>query len=288
MNYSYYLKERNGSLWFTETDRDNLKLNYRIRKVIYCGKSEFQHIMILDSYDFGRILVLDGIVQTTEIDGFIYNEMISHIPMSFHPCARRILIIGGGDLGAACELVKYSRIEQIDVCEIDETVVKLVREFMPALAGNSDDPRINIVFRDGVKFVEKLEPASYDIVIVDSSDPIGPAVQLFESSFYKNIHRTLKSDGLMVCQSQSPIFQRAMFEQTFQRIDKLFPLAKVYLYTVPTYPGGLFSFTLGSKIYEQSFLENCSLTDTSYVNADILEQCFLLPVFIKTMLFPNL
>lgn len=283
--YPRYIKEINGSLWFTETDRDNLKLDYRIRKIIFCDKSEFQHVMILDSYDFGKMLILDGIVQTTEMDGFIYNEMISHVPLSFHPNPEKILIIGGGDLGAAREVVKYPCVKQIDVCEIDEMVVKVSREYLPEVSGNLSDPRLTCIFQDGVKYIQEVSPKSYDIIIVDSSDPVGPAVQLYESSFYRNVYKALKDDGIMVCQSQSPIFQADTFEQTYYRLSKLFPITKPYLFTVPTYPGGLFSFILGSKVYKEPVPENCFCQDTLYVNKDILKKCFLLPQFIKTKFF---
>src|SRR3954447_21029708 len=119
-----YLTNRDGDLWLTEDEQDSLKISYRIKEVVYEGNSSFQHIMILDSYDFGRILVLDGVVQTTSLDGHIYNEMITHVPISVHPAPKKILIIGGGDCGAAREACKYEEVEEVHMVELDQQVVE--------------------------------------------------------------------------------------------------------------------------------------------------------------------
>lgn len=274
-----YLKEINGELWLVEDERENMKVSYRIKEVIFQASSDFQHVMILDSYDFGRMLVLDGAVQTTALDGHIYNEMITHIPLSIHPNPERVLIIGGGDCGAAREVVKYDQVKQVDMVEIDEMVVKVCKEHLQEVSGNLSDPRVNFIFNDGIKHVENLENV-YDVIIVDSSDPVGPAVQLFEKKFYANIHRALKEDGLMVCQSQSPLFHRPVMEQTVQHIRDLYPISNVYWATVPTYPGGFWSFTLGSKKYKDIHVQSFD-KDTKYINQTILKSCFDLPVFLR-------
>jgi spermidine synthase len=203
LNQTPFLQEKNGDLWLIEDERENMKVSYRIKEVVFSEKSPFQHVMILDSYDFGRMLVLDGVVQTTSLDGHIYNEMITHIPLSIHPNPERVLIIGGGDCGAAREVCKYENVKEIDMVEIDELVVDACKKYLPAVSGNLSDPRVNFIFNDGIKHVENIQD-HYDVIIVDSSDPVGPAKALFEKSFYENIHRALKEDGLMVCQSQSP------------------------------------------------------------------------------------
>lgn len=278
-----YLKMENGELWLTEDDRDNLKISYRIKEVIFSAQSPFQQVMILDSYDFGRMLVLDGVVQTTSIDGYIYNEMISHVPLQFHRAPKKVLIIGGGDCGAAREVAKYNDIEEIHMVEIDETVVQACKEHLPAVSGNLSDSRVQFIYTDGVAFV-KERANTYDVIIIDSSDPIGPAKELFSYEFYQNVHRALKENGIMVCQSQSPIFHLDVLTQTYTNIRQLFPHAAVYTATVPTYPGGLWSFTIGAKI-PLSLPNKLSLpTDTKYVNDAILARCFELPQFMKTAL----
>jgi len=135
-----YIRSSQGKLWLTEDERDNLKISYRIKNVLFEETSPYQHVMVLDSYDFGPMLVLDGVVQTTSMDGYIYNEMISHVPLSFHPHPRNVLIIGGGDCGAAKEAAKYEEVERIDLVEIDEAVVRASKRYMPEVSGNLSDP----------------------------------------------------------------------------------------------------------------------------------------------------
>lgn len=276
---SNFLQEINGDLWLVEDERENMKVSYRIKEIVFSEASPFQHVMILDSYDFGRMLVLDGVVQTTSLDGHIYNEMITHIPLSIHPEPRRVLIIGGGDCGAAREVAKYKQVEEIDMVEIDQLVVDVCKEHLPAVSGNLSDPRVQFIFNDGIKHVQAVKN-HYDVIIVDSSDPVGPAKALFEQSFYESIHHALKADGLMVCQSQSPLFHRSVMNETISHIRNLFPITKVYMATVPTYPGGFWSFTLGSKKYEELHVDDFH-KDTKYVNQSILQSCFDLPKFLK-------
>lgn len=278
-----YLSEKNGSIWLTEDEREDLKIGYRIKNIIFEGQSSFQHVMVLDSYCFGNMLVLDGIVQTTSIDGHIYNEIISHVPLCIHPDPRRVLIIGGGDCGVAKEVCKYSSVELIDLVEIDQLVVEVCRKFLPEVSGNLSDPRVRFIYEDGVKFVlDKY--AEYDLIIIDSSDPIGPAKVLFEKSFYQCLYTLLKADGLMVCQSQSPIFHSEIMKQTYNHIKNLFPKTEIFTAIVPTYPGGLWSFTLGSKQYIKPNPAKTKQLDTYYVNEQIIECCFSLPKFISEQL----
>ncbi|RAK18853.1 spermidine synthase [Anoxybacillus vitaminiphilus] len=278
-----YIKNENGELWLTEDERENLKISYRIKDIIFSDQSPFQHVMILDSYDFGRMLVLDGVIQTTSIDGHIYNEMISHVPLQFHPSPKKVLIIGGGDCGAAREVAKYKEVEEIHMVEIDEMVVNVCKEHLTDVSGNLSDPRVKFMYTDGVAFI-KEHANTYDVIIIDSSDPVGPAKELFSYEFYSNVYRALKDDGLMVCQSQSPIFHMDVLKQTHANINKLFPYSTIYTATVPTYPGGLWSFTIGSKIPLSLSESKLMPTDTKYVNADVLKQCFQLPQFMKQQL----
>lgn len=278
-----YVTEKGGQLWFTEDERDNLKISYRIKKIIFEEKSPFQHIMILDSYDFGRMLVLDGVVQTTTMDGHYYNEMISHVPLSIHPSPKNVLIIGGGDCGVAHEVCRYKQIEQIDMVEIDEKVVQVSIALLPEISGHLSDARVHFFYENGQKFVQN-RTKEYDLIIIDSSDPVGPAAALFEKKFYKNIHSALKDDGLMVCQSQSPLFHQEMMKQCYSRISQIFPKTMLYTAVIPTYPGGLWSFTIGSKQYDTENMTNRYTKETRYVNESILSSCFFHPQFLKMIL----
>lgn len=278
-----YIHSSEGELWLTESERDNLKISYRVKKVVVEEQSPFQHVMVVDSCDFGPMLVLDGAVQTTSIDGHIYNEMIAHVPLSIHPSPRNVLIIGGGDLGAAREAAKYDGVERIDLVEIDEAVVKVCMRHLPEVSGGTPDPRVKFHYRDGVQFVKEVQ-GFYDVIIVDSSDPVGPAEQLFELAFYRDIYRALKPDGLMVCQSQSPIFHRQVMADTFKRISGLFPHHAMFTAVVPTYPGGLWSFTLGSKRELPEPGQIRFDKEARYCTEELIRSSFALPAFLKQSL----
>ncbi|MDQ0214205.1 spermidine synthase [Oikeobacillus pervagus] len=282
--YPEWLKEVDGSLWLTEDDRSLLKIDYKIKEVIFSKQSPLQHVMIVDSYDFGKMLILDGVVQTTAVDGHIYNEMISHVPLTLHPHPKKILIIGGGDCGAAREAAKHTSLEQIDMVEIDELVVKASKEYLQEVSGNLSDPRVNFIFTDGIKFVQEKEN-EYDVIIVDSSDPVGPAEALFEYDFYAHIKQALKKDGIAVFQSQSPIFHREMLKQTYSYTKELYPGSAVFQAVVPTYPGGMWTFTIGTKRYLiEPEKANVPPLETKYFNQDILKGCFLLQQDLKNLL----
>ncbi len=279
MQIPKYIKRIDNEWWFTEDDRDNLKISYRIKDIVFSQMSDIQHVMILDSYDFGRMLVLDGVVQTTSIDGYIYNEMIAHVPLALHKDPKKVLIIGGGDCGAAKEAVKYPQVKRIDMIEIDELVVKVCKEHLQEVSGNLSDSRVNFIYADGVKYAAKSKE-KYDVIIVDSSDPVGPAVQLIELPFYKNLYKLLADDGIIVCQSQSPIFHFDIMSQIYQRMHSLFNQTEIFIATVPTYPGGLWSFTLGAKEPIDFKIDEFNKA-TKYITGALIERCFILPRFMK-------
>ncbi|MDK2917345.1 MAG: spermidine synthase [Candidatus Petromonas sp.] len=279
-NLPKFFKEIDKETWLVEDERDNMKLHYRVKEVISSEKSPFQHVNIIDSYDFGRCLVLDGVMQTTELDGYIYNEMISHVPAVTHENPKKALIIGGGDCGVASELSKYKELKEIDMVEIDEIVVKECIKNIPAIAANAaNDERVNFLFEDGVKFV-KGKKDTYDIAIVDSSDPVGPAEVLFSEEFYVDLKNSLKKDGVMVCQSQSPIFHKDVLKRTRSILKKYFPIVRTYKAVVPSYPGGMWSFTLASFKYDP-LKANLSrlVSNTKYINKEIFKSSFSLPNF---------
>ncbi|CCJ33404.1 polyamine aminopropyltransferase [Caloramator australicus] len=275
-----FFKKVGDEIWFEEIDRDSLKISYKIKDIIYSKRSKFQDIYIVNSNDFGKMLVIDGVVQTTERDGFIYNEMISHVPLSMHENPKNVLIIGGGDLGAAFEATKYP-VERIDVVEIDEDVVKASLEYLKEISKDLKDERVNFIFEDGAKFVREKKN-EYDIIIVDSSDPIGPAEVLFSENFYRDVYNALKEDGIMACQSESPILYPDIFRATYKKLKNIFPIVKIFIATVPTYPGGFWSFTIGSKKYDK--INKVNDIDTKYVTKEILESSFNIPKFVQNII----
>lgn len=283
MDSNQWLIQKNGEYWLKDTDVScgsrtaTLEIHHRVKEVLFAEQSKYQHVMVLHSYDFGKMLVLDGVVQSTEKDGFIYNEMITHVPLSIHPSAKRVLIIGGGDCGAAKEVTKYQSIEQIDMVELDELTVKVSKKYLPEISGNLSDSRVNFIFADGNEYIAKYKDY-YDVIIIDSSDPIGPAQILYEQPFYQKVYDALTENGLMVCLGQSIFFYAEMVKEKFANLSKIFPITRMYTASIPSYPGTLYNFNLGSKKYHEVDVSSFN-KETKYINSAILQSCFTLPSF---------
>ena len=237
-------------IWYTENHTDNVRLSIRIDKQLASVQSEFQRIDVFDSVEFGRIMTLDGLLMVTEKDEYIYHEMITHIPMATNPNIKKVLVIGAGDGGTVRELCRYSTIEQIDMVEIDELVVHLAKEYLPFTACSLDDPRVNIYYQDGLRFVRRVEN-EYDLIIVDSTDPFGVGEGLFTKEFYGNCFKALHEDGIMVNQHESPFYQEDAYamQRAHKRICHSFPISRVYQVHIPTYPSGHWLFGFASRKY---------------------------------------
>ena len=259
-------------------------LKIRITKVLEKVKSKYQEIEVVDSDAFGRILLIDGVVMVTESDEFCYHEMIVHVPLCVHPNAEKVLIIGGGDGGTAREVLKHCNIKAIDVCEIDREVIEVCRKYFPDLAYSFDDHKVKIFCEDGNKFIKERKN-EYDVIIVDSSDPIGPAEALFRREFYEAMYQTLKIDGIVVSQAESFFYHQTIIKKLFSFIKELFPIAEYYYTLVPTYPSGVIGFTFCSKRYHPINDFNnkkvLNLPNTKYYNKDIHNASFSLPTFFK-------
>lgn len=269
-------------LWYTEKQDDNLSLSYRVRETLHVEKTPFQHLAVLDTVPFGRMLVLDGIVQTAVKDEFIYHEMIAHVPLNTHPAPRRVLIIGGGDGGTLREVVKHPGVEKVTQVEIDERVVEASRRFLPELSCGYDNPKAELIIGDGIKYVAEHRDA-FDVVIIDSTDPVGPAVGLFSREFYRSLHACLRADGLFVAQTESPYFNTDLVARIQNDIAEIFGLARVYWACIPTYPGGMWSFTLGSKKHDPLNvpLDGVPAYPTRYYTPAIHRACFAMPRFLE-------
>ena len=262
--------------WYGEMHTQNVKLSFRIKEEIAHVKSKYQDIHILDSYEFGRLLVIDGTVQLTEKDEFIYHEMIVHPPMLTHPDPQRVLIIGGGDGGAAREALKHNP-EWIDVVEIDEEVVDLSKKYLPQISIGYEDPRVHLHISDGIEFVKKSE--KYDVIIIDSTDPVGPAKGLFEKEFYENLKRVLSSDGVISQQCGSPFYHPEEVCDVYHILKKIFNYVKIYLAYIPTYPSGMWSFIMASD--EKIERRREKRFKTRYYNHKIHDSSMILPNFIR-------
>lgn len=284
--------ERN--IWFTERN-ENIALSLKHSgERLYFYNSEFQKIEIFQTEALGKILVLDGNIACAEEDEYVYHEMIAHVPVFAHSKVKNVLIIGGGDGGAVRELIKHNYIDNIDLVEIDQHVIKASREFLPELSASLDDKKVHIEVDDGVSFIETCQSEIYDIVIVDSDDPEGPNQGLFTEHFYLGIYRILKPDGILVTQSESPRFNQHIFKFIYQCYNKIFKRENVYCYLMylPSFPSGMWSFSFCSKSgtdpFQNLVKENidgfCSHNKLKYYSFDVHEASFVLPKFVQDIL----
>ncbi len=231
-------------LWVNETLYDAWGQRFRVKRELARVQSDFQDIMIFESETHGRVMMLDGVVQITEADEFSYQEMIAHVPLLAHGAAKRVLIIGAGDGGVLRRVLQHRNVEQAVMVEIDGEVIRLAKEFLPRIAGDAwNDPRAEVLVADGIEYVRKAPDASFDVVIVDSTDPIGVGEVLFTDEFYANCARLLTPRGIVVNQCGVPAMQADELRETSIRRGEVFPDIWAYLAAVPTYVGGF--MTLG-------------------------------------------
>jgi len=282
-------------LWYYEEWSDDILFSIKAKEIVYSGNSPYQKIDILDSDDYGRFLTLDGLLMVTERDEFIYHEMIVHPAMCVNPTIKNVLVIGGGDGGTIRELTRYPQIKQIDMVEIDEMVVEAARKYLPTLSSALDDARVTIHFEDGINWVKQVESATYDLIIVDSTDPVGPGEVLFTSDFYRQCHRALTAEGILINQQISPIFEwdQSFAKSAHDRIKQLFPIAKIYQAHIPTYASGLSLFGFASKTLDPTkdaqFERWLTLQlETDYYNTDLHIGAFMLPNNMEKLFSNNL
>ena len=273
-------------LWFTEKHTDDVKFSIKIDRHVYTGQSEFQRVDIFDSPEFGRFLAIDGIFMASEKDEMIYHDMITHVALATNPDIKSVLVIGGGDGGTVRELTRYNTIEKIDMVDIDKLVVDVCREYLPQTSCKLDDPRVSLYFEDGLKFVSRATD-KYDLIIVDSTDPIGPGEGLFTAEFYSNCYKALKEDGILVNQHETPYYEfyaNAMM-RAHERIKALFPVCKVYQAHIPTYQSGHWLFGFASKKFDpikdfKPEIWNARGLDTYYYNTNLHLGAFALPTYV--------
>ena len=277
-------------LWYTEHQTDEVRFSIKVKQHLYTGKSEFQDVDVFESEEFGKFLTLDGLMMVTEKDEFIYHDMITHVAMATNPNIKKVLVIGGGDGGTVRELTRYSHIEKIDMVEIDKLVVDVSREYLPITASKLDDPRVSLYFEDGIRFVADTKEI-YDLILVDSTDPIGPGEGLFTTEFYQNCFNILSDNGILVNQSESPYYDQFSHEmkRAHKKIKNIFPISKVYQFHMPTYPSGHWLFGFASKkldpIKDVDFDKwNALGIKTKYYNPQLHVGCFALPSYVQEML----
>tara|TARA_B100000586_G_scaffold249290_1_gene207154 strand:- start:117 stop:971 length:855 start_codon:yes stop_codon:yes gene_type:complete len=228
--------------WFAETLHAEFRQHLRIDRVIYRCNTNLQEILIFENSVLGRVLVLDGVVQTTEADEFIYHEMLTHVPIIAHGFARRVLVVGGGDGGMIEEALKYHCLEQVVMVEVDRSVVDICKKYLPTLSqGAFDDPRLQLVISDGSEYVSKTKQR-FDVIIIDSPDPVGPAVNLFSDKFYQDCRLCLNPGGVLVAQNGVPFVQAQGLRESARRLSDHFADVTFFRASVPTYYGGDMAF----------------------------------------------
>ena len=277
--------------WYTEEWTNKVRFSVKVEKQLFSKKSDFQQVDVFKSEELGTFLTLDGLMMVNEKDEFIYHDCIVHTPMCVNPAIKKVLVIGGGDGGTVRELTRYPQIEKIDMVEIDELVVRASQEYLPITASKLEDERVNLYFEDGVAWVANATPGTYDLIIVDSTDPIGPGEGLFTTEFYENCYRILSKDGILVHQNESPYFAHNAHEmkRAHEKIHRIFPISKVYQAHIPTYPSGHWLFGFASKTLDPLLDAKVDKWQalglkTKYYNTDLHMGSFMLPTYVKEML----
>ncbi len=274
-----------SDLWITEKQTNDLAISIRVKDTIHEEQTEFQHLSIVDTYAYGRMLFLDGCIMTSIKEEFVYHEMITMPALNAHPNPEKVMVIGGGDGGAVREVVKHPKVKQVTLVEIDGRIIENSKKYLPEIAAAYDNPKVTVLVDDGIKHIKENEN-SYDIIIIDSTDPIGPAEGLFAREFYQNVHKALKEDGIMVAQTESPFFDGELIKRIHTDLKEIYPIVKLYLAFVPVYPTGMWSFTMASKKYDplQVKREDIPEIKTRYYNKDIHFAAFVLPNFVADIL----
>ncbi|MEJ2060598.1 MAG: polyamine aminopropyltransferase [Gammaproteobacteria bacterium] len=277
--------------WFSETCAEaGSAFSLKIKHKLHEEQTPYQKIEIYETEQFGNLMVIDGFVMLSDRDNFLYHEMMSHPALFSHPAPKRVVIIGGGDCGTMKEVLKHPEVESVLQVEIDERVTRLSEQFFPALCESNGDPRAGFFFGDGIQWMKDAEPGSVDIIIVDSTDPIGPAKGLFSEPFYRDCLRALGTDGLIAQQSESPLYHLdSILKPMHDEMRKAGALDTLTLfYPQPVYPSGWWTTTLAGKSAPITFLreEQCEEKTfaTTYYNDAIHRACMAVPEFVRKSL----
>lgn len=276
--------------WFSEvvtTDGSAFSLNLRER--LHAAQTPFQFIEIYATTGFGNLMVIDGCTMLSSRDNFLYHEMMAHPALFTHPAPRRVCIIGGGDCGTLREVLKHQAVESAVQIDIDEQVTRLAERYFPELTASNDDPRAQLLFEDGVRWIQNAAPGSLDLIIVDSTDPVGPAVGLFTSAFYADCQRALGDGGILVQQSESPLYHQQILRDMHGAMQQAgFANTQTLLFPQPIYPSGWWSATLASASvtlteFRVDAAEHKPFT-TEYYNAAIHRAALAQPEFLRRAL----
>ncbi len=275
------------NVWYSELHDGLSGLTVKVDRIVESVQSEYQRIDVLETRDFGKMLALYGSLMVCDNDNNAYNEMITHVPLFVHPQPDNVLIIGGGDCGALTEVMKHPEVKNCTMCELDELVVETSKRHFPSLTSGLNDARAKLIFRDGKQFIEETDEL-FDVALMDLSDPVGPAADLFQKSFHQQVLDRLRDDGIMVAQSESPFYNQKTVRTLYWNLKQVFPLVRMYICFMPIYPSGFWSFAFCSKKYDpvedfnQARYDKRGLT-TRYYNDNVHRGAFALPEFVRKL-----
>ncbi|WP_188454639.1 polyamine aminopropyltransferase [Virgibacillus oceani] len=271
-------------IWFTEHQTANFGITAKIKQTLAAVKTEYQELQVIETEEWGNMLVLDDMVMTTEKDEFVYHEMVAHVPLYTHPNPKNVLVVGGGDGGVIREVLKHQSVQKATLVDIDGDVIAYSKKYLPTIAGALDDERVEVKVDDGFMYIAESE-REFDVILVDSTEPVGPAVNLFTQGFYAGIAKALKDDGIFVAQTDNPWFKADLIHQVFKDVKEIFPVTKLYTANIPTYPSGMWTFTMGSKIHNPLKVKDERFTEigTKYYTPELHYASFALPKFVKEL-----
>lgn len=278
------------SYWHTDYHSQHRGLSFEVIESLYKETSPYQTLEIVQTPEFGKVMLLDGVLMLTEKDEFVYHEMLCHPSLITHPHPEKVLIIGGGDCGTLTRVLQHPGVQKVVQVEIDEMVTRVAKEHFPALTEAINDPRSELLFEDGIAYLKGLENV-FDVILVDSTDPVGPAEGLFRRSFLADCEKALKQDGILCLQSESPWIDslQPVIKQVNDDLKSLFPIVAPYTAAIQTYQAGLWMFQMASKLHDPQKVDAADLIynrhlQCSYYNAGIHQAAFCLPEFVLQML----
>ncbi len=283
----------NENEWFLEPmESKGTLFGLKLGEKLHQEQSEFQRIEIYQTESFGKLMVIDGCVMLTDRDNFLYHEMLTHPALCLHPNPRRVLIIGGGDCGTLREVLRHPEVESAVQVDIDERVTRLAEIHFPLLCESNGDPRAQLLFDDGIAYVRNAADAAFDLIIVDSTDPVGPAEGLFNAAFYAQCHRALADDGILVQQSESPLLHLELIRDVHASMRRSgFVDTALVSFPQPVYPSGWWSATLAGKqaLGQQADAARVErlAAQTQYFNAGTLQGALAVPNFVARALPPR-
>ncbi|MBQ7543455.1 MAG: polyamine aminopropyltransferase [Synergistaceae bacterium] len=280
-DYVTYPKRRN-ELWLSEYSSDNLILSMRAKDILHVEQTPYQELLIADTQEYGRVLMLDGAYQLTEKDEFTYSEMMAHVPLCAHNNPSNVLIIGGGDGAIMREVLKHDCVKKCTLIDIDERVIECSKKYLPFAGCSFADERADVRCMDAMKFIRETEER-YDVVIIDSTDPVDFAAGLFQSGFYDDVKRVMTPEAMLSELTESPFVDAALMAQAIREMRKVFPVVRMYWGAVPTYPGGMWTYGLASMKDDPAEPVRDVAPTRYYTNA-IHRASFVLPPFLEEML----